>query len=215
MVIARMAGIQLFATGGIGGVHRGNPFDVSADLVELGREVAPLPNLRMRETPLCVVCSGAKSLLDLPATLEVLETQSVLVIGYRTSEFPAFFTPGSGLSLSVRADSPTEVADLLRARVNLGYRGGVLLTVPVPADAALPEEDAEAAIAKAVRRAGERGIVGPALTPFLLAQIAEITDGASPAANRALLLNNCRVAARIAAALQDRGRADNVPGFPG
>jgi pseudouridine-5'-phosphate glycosidase len=189
MVVAHMAGIRLFATGGIGGVHRGHPFDVSADLLELGR------------TPVCVVCSGAKSLLDLPATLEVLETQGVPVIGYRTSQFPAFYTCGSGLPVTARAESPADVGAILRARESLGYSGGLLVTVPVPPADALPCEEAEAAIAESIRRADHAGITGPALTPFLLAEIAAITDGRSVAANRALLINNCRVAAQIAAAL--------------
>ena len=189
MVVANMAGIPIFATGGIGGVHRGHPFDVSADLLELGR------------TSVCVVCAGAKSLLDLPATLEVLETQSVPVIGYRTAEFPAFYTSSSGLPVTARAGSPAEVAAILRAQESLGYDGGTLVTVPVPAADALPRKEAEAAIEEAIRRADEAGITGPAVTPFLLAQIAEITGGRSVTANRALLLNNCRVAAQIAAAL--------------
>ncbi len=190
LVVARMAGIRLFATGGIGGVHRGHPFDVSADLIELGR------------TPVCVVCAGAKSLLDLPATLEVLETQGVPVIGYGTDAFPAFYTPDSGLPVSARADSPAEVAALLRAQESLPeLRGGMLVTVPVPAADALEPAEAEAAVAEAVRRAEAQGIAGSAVTPFLLAQIAEITAGRSVRANRALLLNNCRVAAQIAVAL--------------
>ena len=190
MVVANMAGIRLFATGGIGGVHRGHPFDVSADLLELGR------------TPVCVVCAGAKSLLDLPATLEVLETQGVPVIGYQTAEFPAFYTPSSGLPVTVQLDSPSEVAALLHVRdlMNDGS-GGTLVTVPVPAADGLPRDEAEAAIAEAIRRADEQGIAGPAVTPFLLTQIAAITGGRSVAANRALLLNNCRVAAGIAVAL--------------
>lgn len=190
MVVAQMAGIRLFATGGIGGVHRGHPFDVSADLVELGR------------TRVCVVCAGAKSLLDLPATMEVLETQGVPVVGYGTDSFPAFYTPGSGLPVTVRADSPAEVAALLRAQDSLPeLSGGTLVTVPVPAAEALESDEAERAIAEAVRRADAGGIVGPAVTPFLLAQIAEITGGRSVRANRALLLNNCLVAAQIAVAL--------------
>jgi pseudouridine-5'-phosphate glycosidase len=190
MVLAKMAGIRLFATGGIGGVHRGHPFDVSADLIELGR------------TPVCVVCAGAKSLLDLPATMEVLETQGVPIIGYQTDVFPAFYTPDSGLPVTVRTNSPAEVAALLRARESLAeLGGGMLVTVPVPAADALPPAEAEAAIAEAVSRADAQGVVGPAVTPFLLAQIAEITAGRSVRANRALLLNNCRVAAQIAVAL--------------
>ncbi len=192
MVVAALAGIRVFATGGIGGVHRGHPFDVSADLIELGR------------TPVCVVCAGAKSLLDLPATLEVLETQGVPVVGYRTAEFPAFYTPSSGLPVTVQAGSPAGVAAILRAQTALDYAGGTLVAVPVPAEDALAADEAEAAIAEAVRRADERGLSGPAVTPFLLGQIAELTAGRSVAANRALLLNNCRVAADIAVALAER-----------
>ncbi len=193
MVVARMAGIRVFATGGIGGVHRGHPFDVSADLHELGR------------TPVCVVCAGAKSLLDLPATLEVLETLSVPVIGYQTDEFPAFFTPGSGLPVTARADSPQEVAAILRLQAEMHYRGGTLVTVPVPTGDGLSRDEAEAAVAEALRRAEAQAIAGPPVTPFLLAQIAEITGGRSVAANRALLLNNGRVAAQIAVALAEEG----------
>jgi len=197
MVIAHMAGIRLFATGGIGGVHRGHPFDVSADLVELGR------------TAVCVVCAGAKSLLDLPATLEVLETQGVPVVGYRTDAFPAFYTPDSSLPVTVRVDTPAEAAALLRAQECLPEpRGGMLVTVPVPPADALPRAEAEAAVMEAVRRADAQGITGSAVTPFLLAQIAEVTEGRSVCANRALLLNNCRVGAKIAVALaQLRGDA--------
>ncbi len=142
MVVANMAGIRVFATGGIGGVHRGHPFDVSADLFELGR------------TPVCVVCAGAKSLLDLPATLEVLETQSVPVVGYQTNEFPAFYTPSSGLPVTVTAESPRQVADLISAAGSLDMNpGGILVTVPVPAADGLTREEAENAIVEAIRRA--------------------------------------------------------------
>ena len=190
MVVAKMAGIRVFSTGGIGGVHRGHPFDVSADLLELGR------------TPVCVVCAGAKSLLDLPATLEVLETQGVPVVGFQTAEFPAFFTASSGLPVTVAAESPRQVADLILAAESLDMdAGGTLVVVPVPAADALPREEAERAIAEAIRRADERNIAGSAVTPFLLSEIAALTGGRSVAANRALLLNNCRVGAQIAVAL--------------
>ncbi len=197
MAIAHMVGIRLFATGGIGGVHRGHPFDVSADLVELGR------------TAVCVVCAGAKSLLDLPATLEVLETQGVPVVGYGTDAFPAFYTPDSGLPVTVCVDTPAEAAALLQAQESLPEpRGGMLVTVPVPPADALRRAEAEAAVVEAVRRADAQGMAGSAVTPFLLAQIAEITGGRSVRANRALLLNNCRVGAEIAVALaQQRGNA--------
>jgi pseudouridine-5'-phosphate glycosidase len=192
MVVAAMAGIPLFATGGIGGVHRGHPFDVSADLLELGR------------SPVCVVCAGAKSLLDLPATLEVLETQSVPVIGYKTSEFPAFYTPFSGLPVSVQADTPAAVANILQTQRQLSYPGGALVAAAIPLAEALPQKDAEAFIEEAIRRAEAQKIGGAAVTPFLLSQIAEISGGRSVVANRALLLNNCRVAAHIAVAWAER-----------
>ena len=189
MIVAALAGIGVFATGGIGGVHRGHPFDVSADLEEMGR------------TPVTVVCAGAKSLLDLPLTLEQLETRGVPVIGYGTDELPAFYTRTSGLPVDARADTPEEVAAIVRARRALGPGGGELVTVPVPAADELPRAEAEAAIAEATRFADESGITGAAITPFILAKIAELTDGRSKRANVALLLNNARVAARIAQAL--------------
>jgi pseudouridine-5'-phosphate glycosidase len=186
MIIAAKAGIQVFATGGIGGVHRGHPFDISADLEELGR------------TPIIVVCAGAKSLLDLPLTLEQLETRGVPVIGYGTDELPAFYSGSSGLPVDVRADTPKEIVTIVRARRALGIEGGELVTVPVPVADELPRAEAEAAIAQATRLADESGITGAAVTPFVLAKIAELTNGRSKRANVALLLNNARVAARIA-----------------
>jgi pseudouridine-5'-phosphate glycosidase len=191
MIVADLARLRVFATGGIGGVHRGHPFDVSADLLELAR------------TPVVVVCAGAKSLLDLPLTLEVLESHGVPVIGYGTGELPAFFSRSSGLPLAARADTPQEVADIVRARDALGLGGGVLVTVPVPAEAELPAADAEAAIAEAVRLADQAGVAGAEVTPFILGQIAGLTHGRSVSANVALLLNNARVAAQIAGALYD------------
>jgi pseudouridine-5'-phosphate glycosidase len=189
MMLAHIAGIRVFATGGIGGVHRGHPFDVSADLLELGR------------TPVAVVCAGAKAILDLPLTLEVLETQGVPVIGYTTDEFPAFYTRSSGLPVDVRCDTPEQVAAILRARQPLNLVGGVLVAVPVPADAELPAAQAEAAITRALAEAEARGITGKAVTPFLLARVSELTGEASLRANVVLLLNNARVAAAVAAAL--------------
>lgn len=189
MVVAHLAGLRVFATGGIGGVHRGHPFDVSADLLELA------------QTPVVVVCAGAKSLLDLPATLEVLETHGVPVIGYGTDELPAFYSRSSGLPLAARADTPQEIAEIVRAREALRLPGGVLVTVPVPAEAELPRAEAEAAIETAVRLADEAGVSGAALTPFILSRIVELTEGRSVRANLALLLNNARVAAEIAQAL--------------
>ncbi len=194
MWIAARAGIDVFATGGIGGVHRGYPFDISADLPELVR------------TEVAVVCAGAKSILDLPCTLEWLETWGVPVIGYGTDEFPAFYTRSSGLPVDIRVDNPLAAAEIIHARWDLELRGGVLVVAPVPAEAALPAEEMEDAITQALAAAEEQGIRGKALTPFLLARIAEITGGASLRANIALLENNAAIAARIARALgQVRG----------
>jgi len=192
MIVAALAGIGVFATGGIGGVHRGHPFDISADLEELGR------------TPVTVVCAGAKSLLDLPLTLEQLETRGVPIIGYGTDELPAFYSRTSGLPVDVRADTPEEVADIVRARRALKLGGGELVTVPVPAADELPRAEAEAAIAEATKLADESGVTGAAITPFILAKIAELTNGRSKKANVALLLNNTRIAAHVAHALASR-----------
>ena len=189
MILAHLAGIQIFATGGIGGVHRGHPFDVSADLQELGR------------TPIAVVSSGAKSILDLPATREVLETNGVPVIGYGVAEMPAFFSRRSGLPVDVTAETPAQVASIIRAHSRLRLQSGLLVTVPVPEAAAFDKAEAEAAIAQATREADEQGIHGPAATPWLLRRVVELTDGRSLRANVALLQNNGRVAAQIAVAL--------------
>ena len=191
MMAAAMAGIGVFATGGIGGVHRGHPFDISADLEELSR------------TPVTVVCAGAKSLLDLPLTMEQLETRGVPVIGYGTDELPAFYSRSSGLPVDARADTPEQVAAIVRARRALGIQGGELVAVPVPAADELSHAEAEAAIAQATQLADESGVTGAAVTPFILAKIAELTNGRSKRANVALLLNNARVAAHIAQALLD------------
>ena len=191
MIVAAMAGIGVFATGGIGGVHRGHPFDISADLEELSR------------TPVTVVCAGAKSLLDLPLTMEQLETRGVPVIGYGTDELPAFYSRSSGLPVDARADTPEQVAAIVRARRALGLHGGELVAVPVPAADELSRAEAEAAIAQATQLADESGVTGAAVTPFILAKIAELTNGRSKRANVALLLNNARVAAHIAQALLD------------
>lgn len=186
MIVAHLAGIELFATGGIGGVHRGHPFDVSADLTELGR------------TPVTVVSSGAKSILDLSATREVLETNGVTIVGYGTDELPAFFAPSSGLSVDIRLDTPQEVAAVIRARRALALQSGLLVTVPAPAEDAMDAAEAEAAIAQATREADAQGIHGPASTPWLLRRVVELTDGRSMRANVALLRNNATVAAAIA-----------------
>ena len=191
MIIAHLAGIEVFATGGIGGVHRGHPFDVSADLMELGR------------TPVTVVCSGAKSILDLPNTLEVLETQGVTILGYGTNDLPAFYARSTGLPIDERVDSADEVAAIIEARRALQYGSGMLVAVPVPKADALPFDEAEAAIEQATDEADEQGIYGSASTPWLLRRVVELTDGHSLKANIALLRNNGYVAAQIAAALID------------
>jgi pseudouridine-5'-phosphate glycosidase len=189
MLIANRAGIQVFATGGIGGVHRGHPFDVSADLTELGR------------TPVAVVCSGAKSILDLPLTREVLETNGVPVIGYRTDEMPAFFSRHSGLPVDVCLNTTAEIAALIKAHQALGLKSGILITVPVPEEAAFDDHTAETAIAQAAGEADEAGISGAVTTPWLLRRVVELTEGGSMAANMALLRNNGRIAGEIANAL--------------
>ncbi len=191
MWIAHQAGIQVFATGGIGGVHRGQPFDVSADLPELAR------------TPVAVVCSGAKAILDLPLTLEWQETHGVTVLGYGTDRFPAFYSRDSGLPVDARVDTPQEVATIFRAQRALGLPAGLLVGVPVPAGAELPADVMETAIAEALAAAEERGVRGKALTPFLLAEVSQRTGGASLRANLALLEDNARVAAKIAVALAE------------
>lgn len=189
MIVAHMAGIKVFATGGIGGVHRGHPFDVSADLLELGR------------TPVTVVCSGAKSILDLPLTLEVLETQGVPILGYQTSTLPAFYTRDSGLQIDVQVNSAAEAANVIRAAHELNAQHGILITVPVPQDKALSSEIAEKAIQQATQEAEAQGIHGKAVTPFVLRRVVELTEGASMVANQALLINNARIAAAIASEL--------------
>jgi pseudouridine-5'-phosphate glycosidase len=189
MYIAHRVGIEIFATGGVGGVHRGHPFDVSADLTELGR------------TPVTVVCAGAKAILDLPRTREVLETQGVPVVGYNCDEMPAFYSRSSGLPADVRVDTPQEVVQIIHARRNLGLRSGILVTVPIPVADEIPPDEIESAIARATRQAEAEGVAGAALTPFVLARLAELTGGRSVRANVSLLHNNARVAARIAVAL--------------
>jgi len=189
MYLAHRAGVRVFATGGIGGVHRGHPEDVSADLTALA------------SIPIVVVCAGAKAILDLPRTLERLETLGVPVIGYGTDTFPAFTSRSSDLPLSFRADTPDEVAAVARARDNLGLRGAILVAVPIPQEAEWPWEEAQTEIEAAVAEAEAQGVRGKDLTPFLLDWLAERSGGRSLAANEALLVNNARVAARIATAL--------------
>lgn len=193
LACAALAGVRVFATGGVGGAHRGaaGSFDISADLPEL------------RQAPLVTVCAGAKSILDLPLTLEYLETLGVPVIGYQTDEFPAFYTRTSGLRVPHRAESPAEVASIARAQWESGLGGGLLVTAPIPEQHALPPERVEAAVSRALAEATERGIGGPRLTPWLLARVAELTGGESVAANRALLLNNATIAAQVAGALAE------------
>jgi len=186
--LAARAGIRVFATGGIGGVHRGDALDVSSDLTTLAR------------TQIALVSAGAKAILDLARTLEVLETLGVLVIGYRTDEFPAFYTRHSGLRLEHRCETVEELARVLQARWALD-QGGVLVANPIPEEAALPAAQIELAIAAALALAARDGVSGKALTPFLLSELARATSGASVRANRALALNNVRVGAALAKAL--------------
>jgi pseudouridine-5'-phosphate glycosidase len=192
MIVAAMAGIRVFATGGIGGVHRGHPFDVSADLLELGR------------TPVAVVCGGAKSILDLPLTFEVLETQGVPVIGLGTTTVPAFYSRSSGLPVDVTVQTPAEVAAIIAAAAVMGAQHGLLVTVPVPAEDELPAEKVNHAIDQATREAEAQGVSGKQVTPFVLKRVAELTGGESKKANVALLLNNARVAGLIAVALTEK-----------
>jgi pseudouridine-5'-phosphate glycosidase len=189
MIAAHIAGIRVFATGGIGGVHRGHPEDISADLIELGR------------TPVAVVSSGAKSILDLPRTLEVLETQGVPVVGYQTDTLPSFFSRSTDLPVDVRVNTPEQAAAIIAAAGRLGIQHGTLVVVPVPEADEIPASVAEAAIEQAQREADEQGIHGKAATPFLLARVSELTGALSQRANLSLLINNARVAGYIARAL--------------
>jgi pseudouridine-5'-phosphate glycosidase len=191
MALAAAAGVQVFATGGIGGVHRGaeQTWDVSGDLTELAR------------TPVLVICAGAKSILDLPATLEYLETAGVPVLGLGTDEFPAFYSASSGLPIPARVETPEQVAAVWRAHREHGGGGGMLLTVPPPADVALPREAVEGAIERALAKARAAGVRGQAVTPFLLSSVAEETHGESMRTNIALLRQNARVAAQVARAI--------------
>jgi pseudouridine-5'-phosphate glycosidase len=192
--IAARAGLRVFATGGIGGVHRGALPDVSADLPELARTSLAV-----------VVCSGAKSVLDLPATREWLETYGVTVVGYGCDEMPAFYTRTSGLSVDVRCETPEEVSALAVARRELGMKGALLVTVPVPVEAEVPHHVVEDALGEALEEAERTGVGGRELTPFLLKRMAERSQGVTLRANLALLESNARVAARIAVALEREG----------
>jgi pseudouridine-5'-phosphate glycosidase len=189
MWIAAQFGIQVFATGGIGGVHRGDGADVSADLQELA------------QTPVIVVCAGAKAILNLPATLEYLETFGVTVVGYGTDNFPAFYSRSSGLPVDVRCDTPEEVAALWSAKQRLGLPGGLLVANPIPVAEEIPFGEIEPAILQAVREAETQGLRSAEVTPFLLTRIAELTGERSLRANLALLRNNARVGAQIAVAV--------------
>ena len=189
MIIANLAGIRIFATGGIGGVHRGAEvtMDISADLEELA------------QTPVMVICAGAKSILDLGLTLEYLETKGVPVIGYGTDELPAFYTRESGFSVDYRADSPEELAAMFKAQRALGYKGGMLVTNPIPEEYSMDKAVIDKAIDDAIAEAGALGIKGKETTPFLLAKIVELTGGDSLESNIKLVLNNAALAAKTAA----------------
>ena len=191
MLIAHMAGISIFATGGIGGVHRGAEvtMDISADLEELA------------QTPVMVVCAGAKSILDLGLTLEYLETKGVPVIGYGTGELPAFYTRESGFLVDYRLDSPRELAAAFRASREMGLKGGMLVTNPIPEEFSMPKAVIDAAIDRAIAECNAQGIHGKATTPFLLAKVAELTGGDSLASNIRLVYNNAALAAKTAVEL--------------
>ena len=197
MIVAHWAGIEVFGTGGIGGVHRGYPFDESADLMELAR------------TPVAVVCAGAKAILDLPLTLEVLESRGVPVIGYQTDDLPAFYSQQSGLPVDVRVDTPAEAAAIITAARQLNLSSGQLITVPVPAGDEWPSSEAQQVINQAIADAQADGISGKAVTPYLLGRVNKLSGGRSQKANIALLLNNAGVAAQIANALAASGRASD------
>ena len=190
MLACKHVNIKVFATGGIGGVHRESSFDISADLQALGT------------IPMIVVCAGAKAILDLPATLEYLETMSIPVVGYGTDEFPAFYSRESGLDVSVKLDTPQEIADFAKAHWNTGLQSAVLVANPIPSADAIPKSEMEPIIEQASKEAQEKQIHGKELTPFLLQRISELTKGKSMAANLSLLLNNARLAARVAQALR-------------
>ena len=191
MIIAHLAGIQIFATGGIGGVHRGaeTTMDISADLEELAH------------TPVMVVCAGAKSILDLGLTLEYLETHGVPVLGYGTKELPAFYTRKSGFEVDYQVDSPAELAAIFRASRELGLEGGMLVTNPIPEEYSMDHEVINRAIDEAIAQANAQGIHGKATTPFLLAKVKELTGGDSLDSNIQLVFNNARLAAQTACAL--------------
>ncbi|MBN2044415.1 MAG: pseudouridine-5'-phosphate glycosidase [Anaerolineales bacterium] len=185
LILSEMVGIKIFATGGIGGVHREAPFDISTDLGQLAK------------SKVIVVCAGAKAILDLPATLEQLETMGVPVIGYQTDEFPAFYSRESGLGVSARADSPEEAAEIAKAHWQMGG-GGLLVAVPVPEQESIPAAEVEKEIQQALAEAVLQGVRGQSVTPFLLSRVSELSGGKSLKANLALLKNNAKTAAEIA-----------------
>lgn len=189
MFAANQAGIKVFATGGIGGVHRESSFDISTDLQALA------------SIPMIVVCAGAKAILDLPATLEYLETMGVPVVGYQTDAFPAFYSRDSGLKTSVKLETPDEIARFAQAHWSMGMRSAILVTQPVPAGDEIPKSQIDYYIIQASQEATKKEIHGQELTPFLLKRVNELTDGKSLRANLALLLNNARLAAQIAKAM--------------
>jgi pseudouridine-5'-phosphate glycosidase len=191
MIIANLAGIKVFATGGIGGVHRGaqETFDISADLQELA------------QTNVAVICAGAKSILDIGLTLEYLETYGVPVIGFGTEELPAFYTSKSGFGVDYRVDTPLELASALKAKWDLGLKGGAVIANPIPQEFEMDPAVINAAIDSAIREADEKGIKGKESTPFLLAKVKELTEGASLDSNIQLVYNNAKVGAQIAVEL--------------
>lgn len=191
MIAAHLAGIRVFATGGIGGVHRNHPFDISPDLPELSH------------TPVIVVCAGAKAILDLPATIEYLETHGVPVIGYQCNEFPAFYAARSGLPLHCRADQPKEIINIAKIHWELGLASGILVVNPPPSQHALDYSLIESVIQQALEDAEQANISGQAITPYLLQKVSELTHGESIQANLALLLNNAKLATQIASELSE------------
>ena len=193
MMIAKMANIALFATGGIGGVHRGveQSWDISADLEELAT------------TDVCVVCAGAKSILDLEKTLEYLETKGVLVVGYQTNEFPAFFTKESGIEIPIRMDSPLEIAKTLKTKKDLNITQGILITNPIDGKYSLNKKEIDETISNAIKEMEEQNIKGKKVTPYLLSKINELTKGESLNANKQLVYSNCKLAALIAVELKN------------
>jgi len=198
MWACKHAGLKVFATGGIGGVHREAPFDISADLQALAT------------IPMIVVCAGAKAILDLPATLEYLETMSVPVVGYGVDEFPAFYSRDSGLDVNINLGTPQEIVDFAKAHWATGMQSAVLVTNPVPKGDAIPKSVMEPHIKKAIQEAHDKEIHGKEVTPFLLKRVSELTEGKSMHANLSLLLNNARLAAQIATALRSTEKRSQI-----